>query len=262
MKRDSTPLRIAVIGAGIVGAVTAWELIKDGHEITLIEPGEPGGPEAASYGNGAWISPASIIPMSMPGLWRKLPGYLLDPKGPLVLRWKALPVLAPWLLRFLAAGWTVARVEHTARVLASILRDGPARHAVLAQEIGKPDYIRQTGLIYAYPDREAFAAEALAWRLRKDNGLKWIELDAGELRNREPDLSSRYQFGAFVHEGAHCGDPGAYVSAIVDAARVRGAHLLKARATDFVVTNGRLAAVVTDQGPIESDRAVICAGIW
>lgn len=262
MKRDGTPLRIAVIGAGIVGAATAWELIKDGHDVTLIEPEEPGGPQAASYGNGAWISPASIIPMSMPGLWRKLPGYLFDPNGPLVLRWTALPALAPWLLRFLAAGWTVAKVERTARVLASILRDGPARHAVLAQEIGKPDYIRQTGLLYAYPDRNAFDGEALAWRLRRDNGLHWIELDAGELRRREPDLSAAYQFGAFVHEGAYCTDPGAFVGAIVDAARARGARLVKARATGFVVTDGRLAAVVTDQGPTECDRAVICAGIW
>ncbi|SFI32207.1 D-amino-acid dehydrogenase [Bradyrhizobium sp. Gha] len=255
-------MRIAVIGAGIVGAAAAWELIKDGHEVTLIEPNEPGGRQAASYGNGAWISPASIIPMSMPGLWRKLPGYLTDRNGPLVLRWTALPALAPWLLRFLAAGWTVAKVERTARVLASILRDGPARHAVLAREIGRPEYIRQTGLLYAYPDRKAFDGEALAWRLRKDNGLDWLELDADELRQREPDLSSNYQFGAFVHEGAHCIDPGAYVGAIVDAARERGARLVKARATGFVVTGGCLASVVTDQGPIECDRAVICAGIW
>lgn len=249
MEQNKKPLRIAVIGAGIVGAATAWELIKDGHEVSLIEPGEPGGPQAASYGNGAWISPASIIPMCMPGLWRKLPGYLFDPKGPLVLRWTALPALAPWLLRFLTAGWTVPKVERTARVLASILRDGPSRHAVLALEIGKPDYIRQTGLLYAYPDRKAFDAEALAWRLRKDNGIDWLEFDAGELRRREPDLSPNYKFGAFVHEGAHCIDPGAYVLAIVVAARARGARVVKARATGFAVTGGRLAAVVTDQGP-------------
>ncbi|MFG6281102.1 FAD-dependent oxidoreductase, partial [Microbacterium sp. S16(2024)] len=146
------------------GAATAWELIKDGHAVTQIEPSEPGGPQAASYGNGAWISPASIVPMSMPGLWRKVPGYLLDPNGPLVLRWAALPSLAPWLLRFLMAGWTARKVERTAHLLASILRDGPQRHAILAEEIGRPDYIRQTGLLYAYRDRNAFAEEALAWR--------------------------------------------------------------------------------------------------
>src|SRR2546421_478410 len=163
MEQDKKTLRIAVIGAGIVGAATAWELVKDGHDVTLIEPGEPGGRQAASYGNGAWISPASIIPMSMPGLWRKVPGFLLDANGPLVLRWTALPTMAPWLLRFLAAGWTVEKVEHTARLLASILRDSPQRHVVLSNEIGKPDYIRRTGLFYAYPDRKAFCDDALAW---------------------------------------------------------------------------------------------------
>ncbi len=254
-------MRIAVIGAGIVGAATAWELIKDGHDVTLIEPGEPGGPQAASYGNGAWISPASIIPMSMPGLWRKVPGFMLDPNGPLTLCWAVLPALVPWLLRFLAAGQTVRKVEETARVLASILHDGPERHAVLAKEIGKPDYICRTGLLYAYPDRKAFAHDALAWRLRRENGLRWVELDAEELRQREPDLSPDYRFGAFVGEGAHCTDPGAYVAAIVKAARERGAVLRQARATGFAVAKGRLEAVTTDKGRIGCDRAVICAGI-
>ena len=262
MKQPKTQLRIAVIGAGIVGAATAWELIKDGHAVTLIEPDAPGGRQAASYGNGAWISPASIIPMSTPGLWRKVPGYLLDRNGPLVLRWSALPVLASWLVRFLAAGWTVAKVERTARLLTSLLRDGPARHAALASEIGKPDVIRRTGLLYAYPDRKAFEDEALSWRLRRENGLRWFELDAAELRRREPDLSPDYRFGLLVDEGAHCIDPGAYVAAIVEAGRARGAVLHRARAQGFVVANDRLAAVVTDQGRIECDRAVICAGIW
>ncbi|WP_316232843.1 FAD-binding oxidoreductase [Bradyrhizobium sp. SZCCHNPS2010] len=262
MEQSQTPLRIAVIGAGIVGAATAWELIKDGHAVTLIEPDEPGGPQAASFGNGAWISPASIIPMSMPGLWRKVPGYLLDPSGPLVLRWTALPSLAPWLWRFLAAGWTVQKVEHTARVLASILRDGPQRHALLAEEIGRPDLIRRTGLLYAYRDRKAFEEEALAWRLRSQNGLRWVELDADELRRREPDLSPGYRFAAFVEEGAHCADPGAYVSAIVAAALARSADLRRARATGFIMANGRLEAVATDQGRVDCDRAVICAGIY
>ena len=65
---------VAVLGAGIVGAMVALALLRDGHRVTLIEPGEPGGEQAASFGNGAWISPASVVPMSTPGLWKKLPG--------------------------------------------------------------------------------------------------------------------------------------------------------------------------------------------
>lgn len=261
MDKSKTPLRVAVIGAGIVGAAAAWELIKDGYEVTLIEPGEPGGSQAASYGNGAWLSPASIVPMSMPGLWRKVPGYLLDPEGPLTIRWSALPRLTPWLLRFLVAGATVAKVERTARALSSLLHDGPARHAALAAEIGRPDLIGRTGLLYVYPDHKAFAAEALAWRLRRDNGVRWVELFAEELRQREPALDRRYTFGALVESGAHCTDPGAYVAAIVAHCLSKGAKLRRAVAQGFAIEDGRLRGVLTSDGPVACERAVICAGI-
>ncbi len=46
-----------VIGAGIVGACAALELQRAGHAVTILEPGPPGGEQAASYGNGCWLSP-------------------------------------------------------------------------------------------------------------------------------------------------------------------------------------------------------------
>jgi len=55
---------------------------------------------------------------------------------------------------------------------------------------------------------------ALAWRLRSDNGVRWLELSADELRQREPELDRRYQFGVLIEEGASCTDPGAYVAAL------------------------------------------------
>ena len=181
-------LRVVVIGAGIVGAATAWELVKGGHAVTIVESGEPGGPQAASYGNGAWLSPASVVPMSMPGLWRKVPGFLLDRDGPLTIRWTMLPRLMPWLARFILAGATIGKVEATARALSSLLHDAPERHAALAAEIGQPGLIRRTGLLYAYPNREAFLAEALAWRLRRDNGVGWVELGARNCTSANPPL--------------------------------------------------------------------------
>ena len=41
--------------------------------MTILEPGEPGGEQAASYGNGTLLNPSSVIPMSSPGIWRKVP---------------------------------------------------------------------------------------------------------------------------------------------------------------------------------------------
>lgn len=252
---------VVVIGAGIVGAAAAHELINAGKRVTIVEPDEPGGPQAASYGNGAWISPGSVIPMSSPGLWKKVPGYLLDPLGPLTIRWASLPWLADWLVRFVRAGSTVAKIEAVSRALAPLVIDAPARHERLARAVGAGDLIKREGLLYVYPSRSAFEAEALSWRLRKDAGNSWRELDAAGLRALEPAVGPQYQFGVVLTGGAHCIDPGAYVAAIVADAVKRGATRIAARATGFEVRDGKLWAVSTDKGAIDCDKVIVAAGI-
>ena len=42
---------VAIIGAGIIGVISAIEARRDGNRVTIIEPDTPGGPQAASYGN-------------------------------------------------------------------------------------------------------------------------------------------------------------------------------------------------------------------
>ena len=169
---------VVVIGAGIVGAATAVELLRDGHRVTIIEPGDPGGEQAASYGNGTLLNPSSVIPMSSPGLWRKVPGYLADPLGPLAIRWSYLPRLLPWLWRFMRAGATEARVAATARALRPLVLDAPERHRRLAEEAGVGDLMMRQGVLFVFPSRADFEAEALSWRLR---ARKWRAL-AGTFR--------------------------------------------------------------------------------
>ena len=253
-------MHVAVIGAGIVGAATALELLRDGHQVTIIEPGAPGGEQAASYGNGCWLSPSSVLPMSAPGLWKKVPGFLADPLGPLAMRWRYLPRAWPWLWRFLAAGSTPAKLRRIAAALRPLVENCPALHKRLADEAGVGHLIHQTGLLYVFPSRADFAAENLAWTIRGEQGVRWTELDSDELRQMEPALDRRYLFGAFVPDGGHCSDPGAYVAALVAHAQGLGAKLVAARATGFVVESGRLRAVTSSAGDIACDRAVIAAG--
>jgi D-amino-acid dehydrogenase len=253
---------VVVIGAGIVGAVTALEALSAGYRVTILEPGEPGGEQAASYGNGCWLSPMSVIPPSMPGLWKKVPKFLMDPLGPLAIRWSYLPRAAPWLVRYLLAGWTEAKVEATARAIRPLLEDAPALHRDLARRAGVERLIERRGLMYIYENRAQFESEAMAWRIRRKVGIEWLELDADEMRQREPELDRRYGFGVLVEEGGHCRDPGAYVAALVEQAQAEGAELRRARATGFRVEGGRLKAVLTEGGEVPADKAVISAGAY
>lgn len=250
-----------VIGAGVVGACVAHELLAAGYRVTIVEAGEPGGPQAASYGNGAWLSPGSVVPMSSPGLWKKVPGYLLDPLGPFTLRWSSLPWLADWLVRFVRAGSTLAKVEAVSRALQPLVIDAPARHARIAAAVGAADLVRRDGLLYVFPSRADYEAEAFSWRLRKDAGNTWRELDEAALRALEPSVAPHYKFGVLLGGGAHCTDPGAYVAAIVAEAEKRGTTRIAANATGFDVRDGKLRAVLTDRGAIDCDKAVVAAGI-
>ncbi len=255
-------MHVVVIGAGIVGAACALELLRDGHRVTIVEPGEPGGEQAASYGNGTLLNPSSIIPMSSPGIWKKVPAYLSDPLGPLAIRWSYLPRVLPWLRRFLSAGSTPDKVGAIGKALRPLLLNAPDRHRALAQEAGVGHLITQQGVLFAFPDRAAFEAEALAWKVRHDNGVRWLELNEDELRQREPALDRHYTFALLVEENGQCRDPGAYVAALIAHATAQGAVLRRTRATGFRIEQKQLRSVTTNGDEIPCDRAVIAAGAW
>lgn len=251
---------VVIIGAGIIGAASAYQLVASGCKVTLIEPGTPGDEQASSYGNAGWLSSHSVLPPAAPGIWKQVPAWLADPLGPLAIRWKYFPRALPWLMRYLGAAWTYPQVERTAQGLRSLLRDAPALHKAMATQAGVPELIEQRGLLHAFLSRAEFEKDARAWAIRKKEGVQWQELNAQEMRQHEPDLDPRYTFGVLVPETGSCRNPGAYTAALIRYAQAKGAALVQTQATGFRIENGRLKAVTTAQGDIACDRAVIAAG--
>jgi D-amino-acid dehydrogenase len=64
-------MRIVVVGAGVVGSACALALLRDGHDVALLDRGGPG--EWTSYGPAGLISPASCAPLATPGVARQVP---------------------------------------------------------------------------------------------------------------------------------------------------------------------------------------------
>ena len=98
---DSSKPATTVLGAGVVGLSTALYLQRSGHDVTVIDPLPPAG--GTSYGNSGLISSDTAVPIALPGMLRKVPGWLADSEGPLVVRPSYLPRALPWLLRWIAA---------------------------------------------------------------------------------------------------------------------------------------------------------------
>jgi D-amino-acid dehydrogenase len=253
--------RVAVIGAGAVGAMCAIHLLRAGHHVTIVEPGTPGGEQAASFGNSGWLSAHSVIPPAEPGVWRKVPGYLADSLGPVSIRWSHLPRAAPWLLRYVASAATPQRLLTIARALRTLLVDAPKLHAEIAGLAGVSQLVVQSGVLHLYRSREAFERDELAWDVRRSVGVQYDTLEGDVLRAQEPHLAPEYGFAVRVGETGHCRDPSAYVRALFEHARSTGAGHVAARATGLRIEGARLRAVRTENDDVDCDAAVIAAGM-
>ncbi|RPI43014.1 MAG: FAD-dependent oxidoreductase, partial [Hyphomicrobiaceae bacterium] len=251
--------RVAVIGAGIVGVITASFLLRKGHEVVLLDPGGPG--EGTSFGNAGCFNGSSVVPMAMPGTLRNVPHWLIDPLGPLSVRLSYLPRVAPWLVRFIRAG-TPARVAGQARALRTLLLQGMETLAPLAQHAGAADLIQRVGHLFVYRTLASWQKEQAAWKLRADNGINWDEFDTDELRQLDPNLSREYVKGVLVRENGHTTNPHRLVNSLAAAFQRDGGRLLHQRVVGFDVIDGRLQAVRCEEAAITVDAAVVAAGIW
>ena len=249
--------KVAVIGAGVVGACTALVLQRHGHAVTIIDPKPPG--EGASYGNAGCFNCSSIVPMSMPGVLKSVPGWLIDRQGPLSVRWSYLPRIAPWLLRFVQSA-TPEKVAAQAVALRALLQPSVAGMTSLAQEAGAADLIRHQGHVYVYRSEEGYRKDQAGWSLRRDNGVKLRMLDQAALRDFDPAFSPDLVRGVFIEENGHTTNPSRLVKRLVEHAVKRGALLVTASADGFTMVGDELRSVRSSAGEIRADCVVVAAG--
>ena len=260
MKADEKPNKIvAVIGAGIVGLSTAIRLLRQGYNVRLIDPQIP--ENAASYGNGGALNPSSVIPITVPSLIFKAPGMLLNPNSPLFIRWRYLPKLIPWLVRYLSHCRT-SEVNRIANALSVLTSDSYQEHKDLAQGTKAEKFVKPNDYIILYNDRAAFEADAFGWEIRKRLGIKWDVLEGEAYDNFEPSLAGRGFVAVRLPNHGHITDPGLYIQSLTEHFQSMGGELIKASAQGFVIENNQVKAVETTAGQYDCTSLVVTAGIW
>ncbi len=256
----SVALKIAVVGAGIVGVSTAEWLRRDGHAVTLLDRIDPGTPDQTSYGNAGLLARTAVVPVSVPGLLKHVPSMLFDPDGPLFLRWSYLPRLVPWLMPFLRNG-REGRVREIAAALDTILGDSVDQHRALAQGTTAAGFIETGPYAYLYKDRAGFEKDAWGFSIRRDLGAEWEEWNRAEILERDPHLSDSVGFAAALKDHGWIRDPGGYVGALLDAFRAGGGVFRKGEVT--AIDPADAGGMVTVEGEaLAFDRIVIASGVW
>lgn len=251
-------MNITVIGAGIVGMSTAATLRREGHEVTVVTAHPTG--EYTSFGNAGMLNNSGCVPQAMPGVIWKVPGYLTDPLGPLVVRPSYFFKAMPWLLRFIANA-NAKQAEHASIALYSLIRDTVPVYEDLARWAGSSDLIRRSPYLVAYESEKSYEGEALNWKLRRDRGVEFETIDAAAVRKLVPQLAPRYVRGVLVPDQGYVMNPERLTKAIAARFQQDGGRLLQRKVLDLDHDGQRVRGLVTDAGPLPVETLVICAGV-
>ena len=252
-------MKVIVVGAGIVGTCSASYLLRDGHDVVLVDSEGPG--EGCSKGNAGALSPGSCIPLSGPGVLTKIPGWLSDPLGPLRIRPAYLLAALPWLIRFALAGRS-GRIAGLADALRALHANTFENYAPLLANAGCQDLIQRTGTLTVYKTDKSLAESQHERNLREERQVRQQVLGAGELRDLVPELSSGYKHGVLLPDHGFVANPYRLVRSLAEQFARDGGYLERRRVTGIAVREGRVTGVWTTDGELVAERVVVAAGAW
>lgn len=253
-------MKVIVLGAGVMGVITAYELAEDGREVVVVER-NAGVAEESSFGNAgivapghayAWASPRAPL-MLLQSLWRDDTAlrfkFSLDPK-----MWL-------WSLRFLV-NCTAARNRANTLVKLGLCMYSRDRLKALRLATGIAYHETTRGTLYLYRGGHHLEAAIANMALLADNGLVGLKgIDRDEAAALEPAMASvKHKFAGAVHCASdESGDSNLLCRELTRRMVDKGVDFRFATTVQgFKSEGGHINGVITDKGEITGDAYVMC----
>lgn len=250
---------MVVLGAGMVGIGAALALQERGHDVVVLERGEPG--RETSYGNAGLIQREAAepyaIPRDLPTLWRYVIGHTND----VTYHLRDLFRFAPPLWSYFRASST-ARHRAVAQTYSQLIARSTADHAPLITASGSDGLIRKTGFYQLYRDPRTFEhAVHNAERLHATYGVESHVLDGATLMAEEPALRKKVPGAVHWTETWSASDPGGLVDAYAHLFEARGGRIVKGDAQSLRQEASGWA-LDSDEGTLQASDVVVALGPW
>lgn len=250
---------IAVAGGGIVGICCALALSKAGLKVLLIDRDEPG--QGASYGNAGVISPWSLIPQSVPGLWQKIPKWLLKSDGPIAIKPSYLFQLLPWTLRFLWQG-RIDRMLEISVAMKALNQNNVGLFKGLLAGTGHENLVQDSYYVHAYRNADHANLDSVEYAIRRDQGAELEKIGQQELQALEPALSKEFNAAILIKGQARALSPGKIGQVLMEKFIRHGGQFIKAEVEKIQHGTDGKWTIKTEQIDLISDRVVLSLGAW
>ena len=250
---------VAVIGAGIIGVTSAAYLVRDGYDVTMIDPEGIG--ESTSSGNAGTFAYFDVYPLPEPSILLQAPKWFFDPLGPLAIPLPYVPKLLPWLTGFLWACRPV-QVSKSVELMKQLMPLSRDQAHQFWQDWDLSEYIIQRSALSVHESEAAFRQAKIKWQESARHGVEIEYLQGQQIQDMEPAIDKRFKYAALVKDSPMVTDPKIYTKAIGKRVLGAGAQLIKQKISQIHLEGNMVA--LTDQTGNKRlfDKVVIAMGSW
>jgi D-amino-acid dehydrogenase len=252
-------MTVVVVGGGLVGLSTAYQLSRRGVDVTVVDAGTVGG--ATSRGNGGWITPSLTGPIARPGVMRQALRWMLSPSSPFYIRPRPDPALARWCWGFWRSS-SSARYEAGLAAAVELGRDTLGDFDELRRQ-GVSFESAETGLLFVGLTHEGVDEYVADLRSVAELGYdaKVEVLDGDAARRLEPALSD--EVVAAAHATAERWvRPESLSAGLAASIRARGGTILERTQVRDLVRERSVWRVVAADADLLCDQVLVSAGVW
>ena len=250
-------LRIGIVGAGIQGVCNALFLQKKGFQVTLFDRDEPG--NSASYGNAGHFSPYASIPINRPDVLTDVPAMLLSSRGPLALKWRYVPKMIPWFLKFIS-NCRKDRMLHTAKYMHQILDIALPAFDELFEDVDISGLVENKGILYFWNDQNLKSRD-LEIKIREELGVKQQLVTPKEIHDLEPNIKPVYHGGVYYDYARHARNPKKILIKLFENFVQKGGKFLKLNIKDLNFDEKK-PIIRSDTQRFVFDKLVIACGAF
>lgn len=250
-------MKIAVIGAGIIGVTTAYELARDGHEVEVFER-HGAVAEETSFANAGVLAPGYVTPWAAPGMPGKVLQYLLRRHAPVRLgrpSWRDLAWIRRWLKACDPESYRINRER-----MQRLAFHSRTRLHELTQHL-QLDYESRQGYTVLLRTEEDEAMVQASLQCLRETGVPFQRLDRAGVLAHEPALHADTELHAAIHlpddEVANCRQFAVQLRQHAEALGVRfhfKKNLSPLRPAAPTTVDGR-------HGAANFEAVVVCAGV-
>ncbi|GGD97842.1 D-amino acid dehydrogenase [Aureimonas endophytica] len=254
-------MKVAVLGAGVIGVTSAWYLAKAGHEVTVIDR-QPGPALETSFANAGEVSFGYCSPWAAPGIPKKALKWLMMEHAPLILKPKPDLAMLSWLTRMLANCTAEAYALNKSRML-RVAEYSRLALAEVKAETGIEYDQRMQGTLQLFRTQEQLDASAKDVKALAEDGVPFEVLDPSGCVRVEPALAHAHNriAGGLLTPKDETGDCFKFTNALAALAAARGVAFDYGRTIRGIrVENGRASGVETDRGFQAADAVLVAMG--